>query len=781
MERTIAVPLLTRAATLAPDTFNDATRSVTVVWSTGARVRRTPWFGDPFDEELSLEPGHVRLDRLNDKAPVLKVHDLTSLEAVIGVVEPGSARIVGGQGLATLVFSDRPEVAPIVGDIGAGILRAVSVGYRVHRYDIHQAEGQPELWRAVDWTPFEISLVPVGADPGAGLRSSETVAPCRLVPVAGPTTHSPRQPQGKKPMTATRQDPAPPELQVCADCPTPEDCRANGLCAKTGEALTPVPNPAPPAPPASPSTPAGGMAVHNRSQPRGKKPMTATRQDPADYLCADGSHPTEIVGDDGVPVLICGDGSTPMPQAPPPAPAPAGETAQRAIEAERKRITAIYTAQTKLGVERTVADDLVQRGIGLNEARAALIDAAALQASRTAVFPHVSIPLGGRDERQTRVEAVTNALLHRFLPAQFKLTDPGRDYRGMTLLELGREFLAADGVRVRDLTRDEIATRSLMATADFPAVLGNVVNRTLRQAYEVTPRTFTGFCRQVLARDFKDMHRVQLGEAPSLEEVPEGGEYKRGAILEAKETYRIRTFGKTVAITRQVILNDDLDAFTRLPALYGAAGANLENDVVWSVFTANPAMADGKALFHADHKNLAGTAASLSVDSIGKARAEMARQTGVDGQTVINVRPGFLIVPAALELKADQLLSQTLLPAKSADVVPPSIRSLTPVSEPRLDAASTTAWFLAANHLLSVLPLRCLRTARSTPSSTPIWKASRAWSRDPKRVRGRWRRDQMPARLRRQGDRLAWSLQERQFLKPSAWKGPSNAQLHPVR
>ena len=75
----------------------------------------------------------------------------------------------------------------------------------------------------------------------------------------------------------------------------------------------------------------------------------------------------------------------------------------------------------------------------------------------------------------------------------------------------------------------------------------------------------------------------------------------------------------------------------------------------------------------------------------------MAKQTGIDKKTILNVRPTFMLVPTALELTAEQLIAQNLVPARSGDVVPPSIRSLQPISEPRLDAASTTAWYLVAN------------------------------------------------------------------------------------
>jgi phage major head subunit gpT-like protein len=147
----------------------------------------------------------------------------------------------------------------------------------------------------------------------------------------------------------------------------------------------------------------------------------------------------------------------------------------------------------------------------------------------------------------------------------------------------------------------------------------------------------------------------------------------------------------------QVLINDDLDAFTRIPAMYGTAIATLESDVVWAIITANAAMADGVALFHATHKNLAGTGAALSVTSVGEGRASMAKQTGLDKKTVLNIRPAYLVVPASLELAAEQLIAQNLVPAKTGDVVPQSIRTLTPIAEPRLDAVSLTAWYLAAS------------------------------------------------------------------------------------
>jgi hypothetical protein len=622
--QSIDLPAFRRAADLLPATIDDADRSVDVVWSTGARVRRQPFFGEPFDEELSMDPGHVRLERLNGGAPLLKVHDRFALESVIGSVVPGTARIENGRGVARVRFSDREDVAPIWTDIRDGHIRAVSIGYQVSRYEISRPANAPELWRAVDWTPFEISAVPVGADPAAGFRSVDPVMPCIVIRDDAANARTPT-------MEKTDTAPAAPATDVVDE-----------------------------APPAAPAKEAGG-----------RRTRTAERaQDPAPAPSIETRQPDRVETD----ALVA-----------------------RATEVERERVGTIYDLATRLGLERALADDLVTRGIGIDEARRVILDKVAENSERTRTFPHVSVPLGGRDERVTRRDAVASALLHRYSPTLFPLAEPAREYRGMTLLELAREFLASAGVNVRGFSRDEIATRALHSTSDFPEVLSAVTNKTLRQAYDVYPRTFVPFCRQVLATDFKAMNRVQIGEAPQLLKVNESGEFKRGTIAESKESYRIETYGRVVGITRQVLINDDLDAFTRIPAMYGTAIATLESDVVWGIVTANAAMADGTALFHANHKNLAASGAALGVTTVGDGRAAMAKQTGLDKKTVLNIRPAYLIVPASLELAAEQLIAQNLVPAKTGDVVPQSIRTLAPIAEPRLDAVSLTAWYLAAN------------------------------------------------------------------------------------
>ncbi|MBF0341829.1 MAG: peptidase U37 [Magnetococcales bacterium] len=611
MPTTIDLPMQIRSANFVPGSVNAEARTVELIWSTGATVRRRDWMtGVPYDETLSLEVSSVDLGRLNGGAPLLDSHHAAALEGIIGVVE--RAWIADGVGRAVVRFSQREDVAAIFKDVCDGILRNISVGYTVRKYEITEESGKVPLWRAVDWIPLELSVVPIGADPGAGFRSSEPGKnPCLMIHIRG----------------ANMPDQTPTMLQVATES-VAETVTRQATQAQEESTAKPV-----------------DMAMKSR-----------------------------FVAQEDSEIAI-----------------------RQAITAERQRSADIYDAQEKLKVERAFADRLVKEGITLNEARRSLIDEAARRPGSTGeIRNHVVI--SGQDEKTTRNAAIENALLHRFDPTTHKLSEAAREWRGMTLLEMARTFLDADGRHIsKGLTRYEMATRALHTESDFPGILANVANKTLRNAYEAAPRTFLPFCRQVTANDFKAMSRIQLGEAPALDKVNEGGEYKRGPLGEGKESYRVETYGKIISISRQVLVNDDLNAFTRIPQLFGVAAANLESDVVWGILTSNPNMGDGVALFHANHKNLAAAGTVISVASLGLARKTMAVQTGIDGLTTINVRPAFILVPAALEVTAEQLLAVNMIPAKSTDVVPQSLRTLTVIAEPRLDAVSSTAWFMSAN------------------------------------------------------------------------------------
>ena len=162
-----------RSARVRSASFDADAYTIEVVWTTGARAPMYDhWTGEGFIEELSLKTGHVRLDRLNAGAPFIDTHDSSECSRVVGSVVRGSARVEGGKGTCTVQLSRARDVADTVQKIREGVIRNVSVGYWVHRYENLPDEGDEQVKIAVDWEPLEISAVPVPADAGAQIRSA---------------------------------------------------------------------------------------------------------------------------------------------------------------------------------------------------------------------------------------------------------------------------------------------------------------------------------------------------------------------------------------------------------------------------------------------------------------------------------------------------------------------------------------------------------------------------------------------------------------------------------
>lgn len=402
--------------------------------------------------------------------------------------------------------------------------------------------------------------------------------------------------------------------------------------------------------------------------------------------------------DPGAPTGRIGLADDPAPAAPEPT------AEQRAAEGERTRVQGIITACRSARMPQTMADQLIADGVSLVDAQSRIFaemekrggDAIGPQRSQSATVTM------GEDPFVHVRGGIENALLHRVAPQFFELEADGRRYRGLTLLDTAKLYMQARGIRVTDLSRLEIAGVALglrsgagyHGTSDFPYLLADVANKTLRRAYEEFPITFAPLVRRTTVPDFKTVNRVQLGDAPALQQVLEHGEFTRGTIGEGREQFAISTYGRIFAVTRQTLVNDDTDAFSRVPVLFGRALRNLESDLVWAQITSNPTMGDSNPLFSTAHANLSTVDGTIDVTTLGAGRAAMRKQTGLDGQK-INVVPKYLVVPTDLETKADQLTA-TIVPATASNVNIFSGR-LTVIAEPRLDTASTAAWYLAAD------------------------------------------------------------------------------------
>lgn len=315
--------------------------------------------------------------------------------------------------------------------------------------------------------------------------------------------------------------------------------------------------------------------------------------------------------------------------------------------------------------------------------------AALWQALCDAEAPATNSTVAAHASSHDRRAAITSALVHRVLPGQPLLSGAER-YAGLALPEIARTLLS-EHQRADGLSPAEALTRAFHTTSDFPIIMGDVAHAVMRAGYAAAPAAIKAIAKQSTARNFKAKASIQLSAGPKLELVNEHGEFKRGSLSEGKESYKVATFGKVFAITRQALVNDDIGAFDAIGAILGAASAEFEADFLVKLLESNPAMTDGKAVFHVDHANLA-TAAALSVDALSAARLALRTQRGLAGEPIA-VAPKFLVVPAALETKAEQVLAT--LAAATVDDVNPFSQRLSLIVEPRL--ADAKAWYVAAD------------------------------------------------------------------------------------
>lgn len=566
--------MLQTRALFNPKSVDIEKRTAEVIWTTGARVARSGFDG-PYLEELSMNPESIRMERLTSGAPLLNSHSADNLSDIVGVVE--EARIDGLEGRAIVRFSNRDDVTPIFNDVRDGIIRSVSVGYRVWKYERSEEDGSTIL-RAVDWEPHELSLVPIPADSSAQVRSEEAI------------TINDNLSKKDSQMDETREI----EAQV-------EETKIE--------------------------TPAASN-------------LTA-------------------------------------------------ESIEQAISAERRRVAEIRRTVRSAGLENSVAEQLENEGTSVDEARKIVIDTMAKNQPPVPTKTNIEIT---EDESEKRVACMEAALEARVGLGSWD-DNGAREYVASSLLDMAKESVQRSGDNVAGLSRSEIARRAMHSTSDFPLLLANTAQKTLLSAYAAEQQTWRPLSRQRNLPDFKPVTELEIAGQILPEALLEGGEYKAATVQEQSASWRIYTYGKKISVSRQLIINDDLDALSRIPEMIGRGMSLFESNQVWALLTGNATMNyDSKALFHADHNN-SGTGA-IGVSSVSDARKTLRNQSDIAGNRV-NLRPRYLVVPTSLETAAQQFLAP-IQPATTGDV---NIftGSMSLITEPRLDDASEAVWYAAAD------------------------------------------------------------------------------------
>jgi len=210
------------------------------------------------------------------------------------------------------------------------------------------------------------------------------------------------------------------------------------------------------------------------------------------------------------------------------------------------------------------------------------------------------------------------------------------------MLMLAAEFLESRGMNTTRMSPNDIAENCLKyrsgagglhTTTDFAGLLANTANKMLLTGYaEVTSPWRELIGRRMDRPDFKTFSLYRRSAAPNLEPINEHGEIKRARYLESGPlTGRLSTAGIEVGFTREMLINDDLDAFAEQTLGLGDSAIRYEDDTVMvDLVLANPTLADAVAFFASARGNLSTDVGAPDLASL----IEVARLFAVMTETV---------------------------------------------------------------------------------------------------------------------------------------------------
>lgn len=640
---------MTVTGELVPDSVNLDERSIEIVFTTGEAGKRFHWEIGEYIEELDVTPESIRTARLDKGLSVCDNHDVQrGVEFVYGISKPTSGgvqyyTIANGELRGTVVFGTDPDSDKIWQKVSSGILRHWSLGYEVHEFNVTMVDGQLPIYRAVDWTPLELSIVPVSFETTNGSRSKPKHGLVRAK-----ITH----------------------------CEESEEMKTQ----RNKHGLINDPQ-------------NGGEGTND--------PKTVEQQTRGQSL------------EDPAPVLQ-------------PAAAPAAQQDVSKLLAQRSAEQSQMTSLCRnLGVKDTIVTDVFGRGGDIDAVRAAILaEAETLSLSRgvggatggEGIQGGANISSGKEsNQRQMEMDGLTNLLLSRTAGnADVEVNEFGRQFTGMGMMELARHVMAQRGEQVLNMGAQAFAQRVFMSTSDFPLIFENVLNKNLRNHYEAEQQTWRDLCQRATVRDFRDKHLYQVGDAPDLLPLGENGEYRAGTFGEAKEKYNISTFARSIGMSRQMFINDDMGALDMFPRMWGSAASRLESDIVWGLIldrnyvlwnmnkrqgdipVLGHLMSDGKPIFHADHGNLRnGANGDLSATGLSALRQDGHKTKTIDGNRM-PVKWGELVLPYELEDTADQLLAARMAYPQTPEQQNIWAGKLGYRVEPRLSDVSSTAWLAFA-------------------------------------------------------------------------------------
>jgi len=376
-----------------------------------------------------------------------------------------------------------------------------------------------------------------------------------------------------------------------------------------------------------------------------------------------------------------------------------------ALQADAARVSEIRAMFGPHGVQHLglMSDCVTDQACTAQAASTKLLAALAANATPIAGQTHNVM-----DQRDKFIAGASNAILSRLEASKGgEKLDRNNEYAGMGLKQLIRSALRNANVSGADRLDGSALAAKLFAShtgSDFPLLLANTAAKVLHATYANAPTTWQQWAPTLSVSDFKQQIIVSGSALSKWAMKLEGAEYTQGTMGEYRELIQASTKGRYIGLSREMVINDDLGAFLRLASAMGWAAANSVDKAVYTYVEANAALVDTGALFNSTavttaggHANLASASAAVTVSSLSIGEAAMAAQKDSGLNTVLGLRPRFLVVPYGKKQIAWEVLNSPtdIASSNSAKRNYAASLGLELIAAPNLTNA--TAWYLFAD------------------------------------------------------------------------------------
>lgn len=265
----------------------------------------------------------------------------------------------------------------------------------------------------------------------------------------------------------------------------------------------------------------------------------------------------------------------------------------------------------------------------------------------------------------------------------------------------------------------DIQAASGFSTVVLPGILSRLANKAMLSAYAEADNggVATRISSTTSTRDFKKFSRYRMTESGVMEQVSAAGQIPQGTVTEESYENQVQTYGKIISLTRQMMRNDDMDAFLQIPRMIGRMGRHaLEQAVITTLVDAPVAAGAGTTeFFHGAARGnqepnyLVGATTNLSLTALDAPYELFLNQVDADGKPIM-IDPAILLCTNGDAVQAAKLYNDTeyrFTTATTAETINNQWQGMfTPLKSSYLHrlgtTPSSTAWYLLANPSLDV-------------------------------------------------------------------------------